>query len=173
MNEYATLRRLLTLRERNSPAVAFANAYPVPVRSYREGWHAEAAARDVWRLKMLHEFSIANAERCSWLDQRINERAALAARIAECSENGIVAIWESGMDCDCVTFTGIMRYEVPATLGAVSKEMYDAYKHAEGRLTLAVISPSEAKGVEYKTRDNVMEAYEDGHPHSVVARSPE
>jgi hypothetical protein len=173
MNHFATLRNLLTLRERHSPAVAFANAYPMPVRSYTEGWHAETAARDVWRLKMLHEFGIANVERRSWLDERINERAALAARIASCAENGVVSIHESGMDCDCVTFSGILRHAVPATLYAVNKEMCDAQQWADGPLHLTVISPSEAKGVEYKTRDNVMEAYEDGHPHSVVARSPE
>lgn len=145
-------------------ALAMVEAMP----NWREGGLDRWRARnEALLLKVL------NGEEDRGLHRRINERAALAARIASCAENGVVSIHESGMDCDCVTFSGILRHAVPATLYAVNKEMCDAQQWADGPLHLTVISPSEAKGVEYKSRDNVMEAYEDGHPHSVVARMPE
>lgn len=139
---------------------------PKPFRGWR--WreqHLEAAALDVWRLKVLHDHDDA-------VHETINRRAAMFERIQECAEGGFVAIYESGMDCDCVTFSGIHRHKVPATLYAVLKEMDAAYAASDGNLSLSIIKPSEAEGVEYKSRDNVMEAYEDGHPHAVVARMP-
>ena len=94
------------------------------------------------------------------------ERAQALAEMAACTENGKVALIESGMDCDCVRYSGRVHI-VDATEEAV-EELYDyVYKWADGPVSLAFCKPSVAKQVRYTSRDLALEAFEDGHPHSI------
>ena len=91
-------------------------------------------------------------------------RQSLIRRIAEVAVDGKVAVWESGMDCDCVRFRGF-RTIIDASISAFDREENYAYETAEGPISLWVESPLKKR--EHHSRDLVLEAFEDGHPHSV------
>lgn len=163
MNNTHLVRHLL---DRRDVAQYVTTHLPYPNRSYmRDGMGAPQAAQEVWRWKMLSDYA-------NHLDERINQRARLAQALAACAENGKVVIEESGMDCDCVTYSGRLR-EIDATVMAYNKLQDETAAWADGPFHFSVLKPSEAVSVKYASRDNVMEAYEDGHPHHVVARSPQ
>jgi hypothetical protein len=60
---------------------------------------------------------------------RLAERAEFKARIESVAENGYVVIIESGMDCDCVAYSGI-RHKVKATVVAVEHELERVMEYA-------------------------------------------
>lgn len=76
------------------------------------------------------------------------ERVDLKKIISANSENGQVVILESGMDCDCVAFSN-SKYKVDALLIAVRTKMDRIYGDAEGPCHLSIVSPSEAKALQY------------------------
>lgn len=92
-------------------------------------------------------------------------------RVKQCTEDGKICLVESGRDCDGVQYSGhtstIEAKEGETMLQAVKREMALAYQNAEGPCHVYVASPSEAEFIEYSSRDLVMEAYEDGHAHSI------
>ena len=73
---------------------------------------------------------------------------------------------ESGMDCDCVRYTGQVHC-IRATLGAYTRLLDGIEDGAEGGFNLWFITEEEAKVTQYSSRDLIMEATEDGHPHVV------
>lgn len=93
-------------------------------------------------------------------------RQDLHERIAECEENGMVVVIESGMDCDCVQYDG-RKHPIPATVQAFDKLAQSIGEWADGVFTLSIVSPSEAREISYRSRDRALEAYEDGHSHIV------
>lgn len=96
------------------------------------------------------------------------KRASVALYLRTVAEGGMVALVENGMDCDCVSYTGLVR-EVPANVIALERAMARAYDNAEGAIQLYVMRPSQAAEIEYGTRDRAAEAYENGHAHVVYA----
>ena len=52
------------------------------------------------------------------------------------------------MDCDCVAFSN-SKYKVDALLIAVRTKMDRIYGDAEGQCHLSIVSPSEAKALQY------------------------
>lgn len=91
------------------------------------------------------------------------QRADLYKRIAECTEDGEVAVVYSGMDCDCVKFCHSHIFKaIPL---AIDREIEGAYEWADGPMSVGVCKPSERP--EAYSRDLAMEAFEDGHQHIV------
>ena len=177
----SVLRALLDIAcQRNDLAYFMTFRHMAPVRPMWDRmtgvWHVkwQDAARDVWRLKVLNDYSLFNDEKCDWLNQRINQRAALARHLRECTDPATnrVTVEESGMDCDCVTYSGRL-HEIEPTWAAYCKLEKDTAAWADGSFSFTIGPHEQAASIEYKSRDNVMEAYEDGHPHHVIARSPE
>jgi hypothetical protein len=140
--------------------------------------HVPAEVPEGARLKIAHLIRWEHYESAHAATQR---RLALHRQIEECAEyvsfvsSGLgplfysarfVAIVESGMDCDCVEYSGKVSI-VPADWRAVIKHMDDAEKWADGPISFAIVSPSKARGIEYSSRDRIAEAFEDGHPWSV------
>ena len=70
------------------------------------------------------------------------------------------------MDCDCVQYAGKVHI-IPATGRALDKLYDDINRWTDGPFSLHLVRPSEAEQVRYRSRDRIMEAYEDGHPHCV------
>ncbi len=104
----------------------------------------------------------------SWIagsEDYLAERAELAARIAECAIDGRIQIATAGMDCDCVKYRGVHRRDFPASVMAFEKEYQDTENWADGPFSLWPESPDVV--IESSSRDLVLEAYEDGHPHVV------
>jgi hypothetical protein len=112
------------------------------------------------RLKLL-------AKHCS----RQWERAAKARinfhkRISDCAENGKVALIESGMDCDCVQYSGRVTI-IDADWRKIDDEIDHIGKWADGPFCISIEKPSIANEIEYNSRDLALEAFEDGHPHLI------
>jgi len=130
--------------------------------SWREGgYHGYLYKLDVWRLRKLGKAG-------AHVDASINRRAELIGRIQECAEGGQVALIESGMDCDCVQYSGRVHM-VDATYWAVIKKEEDIAQWADGTFSLYVDKPSSAGRIVPESRDLVLEAFEDGHRHVVFA----
>jgi len=98
----------------------------------------------------------------------INERAKLKAQLDEVEYNGVIGVCESSMDCDCVK-GGSARRRPRLTLIEEWKRNEDYYHYLEGPGSMWYCDPREIKRDESWSRDLIMEAFEDGHPHVVYA----
>ena len=83
--------------------------------------------------------------------------------------NGMIPVWESGRDCDMVSYGNAYILNAP-TFSDWQKHVDEVYYWAEGPVGVSII-PSwdeylEARGQSY-SRDLIAEATEDGHPHVV------
>lgn len=85
------------------------------------------------------------------------------------AENGRVAYVESGRDCDCVEYSGKIHV-VDATYEAFQELEREISEWADGPFVLEIARVSETRDVRYESRDLVLEAYEEGHPHHITSR---
>jgi hypothetical protein len=127
-------------------------------------FQSERAARELWRLKVLHDHD-------DGIHDRINERAALKRTIDKYAVNGMIGIVESGRDCDCVEYVH-PRSAIPATIYHFKLLQARTVDGADGPFRLSITTPAEAEATESESRDLALEAFEDGHPHSIVSRFP-
>lgn len=97
------------------------------------------------------------------------KRALLEMQIESLDEHGEVCVVESGRDCDGVEYSGRVT-TIQATLTDFEDLRERIAEYADGPFHLEIVRPSEAESIEYVTRDTVMEAYENGHPHSISSR---
>lgn len=98
-------------------------------------------------------------------DSDIGCRAELYAGVAPHVVDGKVAVNVDQMDCDCSRWTsGHVMDAVP--LLAVEQAVNRIYEDAEGPIYGLWFSKPEQKA-EYVSRDLALEAFEDGHAHSV------
>lgn len=86
--------------------------------------------------------------------------------LREKAENGQVLLVTSGMDCDCVRYSGCTRL-VPADLQGFLQALDKVYYSAEGPMQWYIASPSEQSEIHYESRDLALEAFEDGHPYAI------
>lgn len=100
-------------------------------------------------------------------DSDIGCRARMYARIDKVQVNGQISISVDQMDCDCSRWTsGNVMDAFPRR--AVEQYIEDIYNNAEGPIYWLSIDAPEKKA-EYTSRDLALEAFEDGHAHSVSA----
>jgi hypothetical protein len=102
-----------------------------------------------------------------YVDSNINDRAALAARIALCAVDGKIWVAESGRDCDCVSYSR-PAYQIEATSKAYWKEYTKIADWADGPFSLTIYE-ADRRPTEYHSRDLALEAFEDGHQHIIYA----
>jgi hypothetical protein len=120
---------------------------------------------DILKLKTLIQFSDRN-DRAQALHRRYQARKDLHVLLRECAQDGKVLVIESGMDCDCVQYDG-RQHLINATIEAYDKLYNDVAEWADGPFSFSITSPSEARYHTYRSVDLVMEAYENGHRHSI------
>ena len=118
--------------------------------------------RDLW---YKHVQKMRRGQRHSVDDSDIGCRAALYAGVAPHVVDGKVAVNVDQMDCDCSRWTE-SRVMDAVPLLAVEQRVNDIYADAEGPVYGLWFSKPEEKA-EYVSRDLAMEAFEDGHAHSV------
>lgn len=95
----------------------------------------------------------------------INNRVKLKRVLDNNSEDGMIAMIDTGMDCDCVSWCDVCHMSTPS----VSKVMLledKQQEYAEGPCSLNWGKPSEHI-TGRQTRDHIMEAHENGHPHVI------
>ena len=97
-------------------------------------------------------------------DDPYDHRMSIQEAIRKYAVNGKISINISAMDCDCSKYTsGSIIDAVP--LVAVHARMNYEYDGAEGPMSVWIDTPANKVG--YSSRDLALEAFEDGHPHSV------
>lgn len=138
---------------------------PVPQNHY---WRPDSGGKYT-RQGKVEALILQTMNRDAGIHRRINKKAALAAIIAKYQQDGRIRVEESGRDCDCVEYSGHM-HECDATVRAFEKLSDDIYQWADGPFRLTIV-PWDAQ-IERTSRDLVLEAHEDGHPHSIVSRFP-
>ena len=115
--------------------------------------------------KVAHDIDNANRR---WYKERhadyLGEKQSFINKMKDCTEDGMVAIVSSGMDCDGVKYSGQVHY-VKAIPVLVQHDFDEAKKWADGPIYRLIIKPSEARLIEYTSRDLGMEAFENGHPY--------
>ena len=120
---------------------------------------------DAFMFKALHRERWSRIER---IQQMRRARARFLADLRDLAEDGMIAVVESGRDCDCVDYFGRVHV-IAATLEAYN-DLYDrTAEWADGPFYFALAKPSEADKIEYESRDRVLEAFEDGHRHHVYS----
>lgn len=95
------------------------------------------------------------------------EYQAWMHKIKTWAESGQIAIVESGMDCDGCQYAGRVHI-VDATKDAVRAEIDRCLSYADGPMYFELMRPSDAEQEEYRSRDRTLEAFEDGHAHSIT-----
>jgi len=119
-------------------------------------------SKELLRLKMLrilHRIYLRSDTRDS-----LNGRLYLHRAIEKFQEGGKILVVESGMDCDGVRYWG-RTHECDANWRAFDKLWNNLSKWADGPFSLEIVRPSTV--VEYGSRDLTLEAFENGHPHSI------
>ena len=110
------------------------------------------------------------------LGRRFRLQAALEAAAApprmglDCEGEGphrLVYLVESGMDCDCVQYSGVVHVLDNPHWRLYEKLVEEINDNAEGPFDLALIPYDKVHEVEYHTRDLAAEAFENGHQHVV------
>ena len=100
--------------------------------------------------------------------QARESRQNFLATIKDSAESGKLALVWSGRDCDGVQYSGQVEL-VNANIAAVTKAVDHTYDWADGPCNFYIERPSVARRLTYDSRDLVMEAHEDGHPHVIYA----
>lgn len=116
------------------------------------------------RMKRLMKRIVKDSPRAR--EDYLAERQRLARKIRSMAERGEVAIVHGGIDCDGSRWDDRVAY-VPALPVAVEKWLDDYNDGAEGPQWTSIWKPSEARELRSSSRDLVLEAYEDGHPHVI------
>lgn len=115
--------------------------------------------------KKLHILSMVFEDRLYQAQKATQSRRVFLQLIRDCAEDGMVAVIESGMDCDSVRYSG-HRSLVEATAAAVDAHIEHQTHWADGPIYFDIERPSVL--VEYESRDLGMEAFENGHPHFIT-----
>ena len=82
------------------------------------------------------------------------------------SEYGYTVIVEEGMDCDGVQYRNIGE-PIKCVPIAVNKEMDRIHYSADGSVNTYCVKPSKAREMKNVSIDRGMEAFENGHAHSI------
>lgn len=117
--------------------------------------------------KRLQILNVCMRDRMDDTHERTQRRVTFLRSIRECNEHGSVAVVWSGMDCDCVKYSGEVRI-VEASLQAVCAHIDSVYDSADGTCSFTIEKPSSAEKIEYTSRDLAFEAYENDHPHHIT-----
>jgi hypothetical protein len=124
-------------------------------------WSAQKGATEAWVLKTLNSYP-------DGLHKRINDRHALSLRIAAAATpDGRLFVEESGMDCDCVRYSGRIR-EIEATVRAYCALDNHIGAWSDGPYRLRLVTQSEAERIQPQSRDLALEAFENGHRHYIT-----
>lgn len=92
-------------------------------------------------------------------------RAKTAATLSKyTNEDGEVGVVESGRDCDCVEFVHGSKYRFSGVV-AFERHRDHAYEWADGPLWVTLCPVEDLP--RSHSRDLALEAFEDGHAHSV------
>jgi len=121
------------------------------------------------RLYLLHKIAkveIDHNHKEDW-HKKATARRAFLRSLAEKAENGSIAMVWSGMDCDGVRYRNSVK-TVKADVKSVMEAENEEYEWADGPCNYYLEKPSVAKTLQYSSRDLVLEAFEDGHPHSIT-----
>lgn len=108
-------------------------------------------------------FSLTQQQR-NRLDDLRRKRATVEL-IAARNRNGHIYVYVWQMDCDCASWDSM--YCMPATYEAFDKFCDGIYENAEGRVSIHISTQEEYRKFRPSSRDHALEAFEDGHPHSV------
>ena len=123
----------------------------------------DKAKKRLWRTiaKTCKQMPRGNATGIDWT---INERVAVKAMLDGADTGGMVCLVSSGMDCDHATW--LYGDIVPTPTVTAFMRQHAAYMAgAEGPQGMYAVPPTECP--ESESRDLILEAFEDGHPHVV------
>lgn len=99
-------------------------------------------------------------------ESTIGTRSRMMEALQSKAENGQVAIYVWQMDCDCSSWS--YHDVLPAKVFAIDQYIDQVYANAEGEVRWYFVKPSEVPEKEEPSRDHLLEAFEDGHPHYIT-----
>jgi hypothetical protein len=124
-------------------------------RNFKAHWRM--AADEVLRLKWL-------AKHQKRLHKNLNMHFATVEMIRQFEHEGRLYLEESGIDCDCIQYSGTI-HEIDANPYALRKLEEEISRRADGPFCLQPLRFEDVKHIRYVTRDLAAEAFEAGHPH--------
>ena len=96
----------------------------------------------------------------------LDPQSIIDAHIANYAENGKVAIVFSGIDCDGVHYNNHVSI-IDASVEQYQDRITIEHQGADGPLWYRIEKPSIALTLQSDERDLVLEAVENGHPHTL------
>ena len=120
--------------------------------------------------KKLLKIIYADKFKKSHKNEGINRRAKIKAQLIAMGSPDSVAIFSSGMDCDCNQYVNYGGYQVAATPMAIDKEIQSCYECADGPINVWFTTIKEGKKLKKESYDLIAAAHEDGHPSTVYLR---
>lgn len=100
--------------------------------------------------------------------ERRMRRQSYIDRFRRCNQGGRIGVIVSGMDCDCVKYSRGRVVEV-TSVADLDDWIKDQLEWADGPMDFAICGPDDADHYKGYSRDLALEAFEDGHPHSIHA----
>ncbi len=79
----------------------------------------------------------------------------------------VAVVW-SGMDCDCMSYTGDITLLEPDRK-VIDEHIERTYHWADGPCWYHLTTETNTQGIKRTSRDLALEAFEDGHPWSIHA----
>ena len=117
------------------------------------------------RKDILKKRVLASNRRHYYINDKLEQRAIIKIGLEKCTENNTVAIFEDGMDCDCVKYSRTYHKKSFSVMEYI-RFKNETYESAEGPVSVGYGKPSKHP-IESHSRDLAAEAYENGHPHVV------
>jgi len=108
---------------------------------------------------------LASNRRHYHINDKLEQRAIIKIGLEKCTENNVVAIFEDGMDCDCVKYSRTYHKKSFSVMEYI-RFKNETYEWADGPVSVGYGKPSKHP-IENYSRDLATEAYENGHPHVV------
>ena len=99
-------------------------------------------------------------------EDQLAYKTLVANKIKECTEGGKFALNWDRTDCDHYNVVSSNIIDADTPLVEILASINEAYDSAEGRTSHWFSKPS--KAVEEKARDYALEAFENGHPSTIV-----
>lgn len=95
----------------------------------------------------------------------INFRAKVAEQVSRVAVSGRIGYFTHSMDCDCA-YGEYRQNRSASDIFSLAQDIERLYEDAEGPTGYSITAPFEEE-FSHSSRDLALEAFEDGHPHSV------
>jgi hypothetical protein len=129
----------------------------------------KVAIRELFKIMRREGHPFKPLQHKHWIHRVINEKAKARAILDNNVEDGKIAVYRSGRDCDGVEYDKAYITDAPTGVVEFIRSEEEHYQWLDGPERTHFGKPSKCEPFS-EMCDLVMEAYENGHPHVIYSR---